>query len=293
MKTFKEFLKESIIDPKQPTLSPQIFENPESDSPEMKSEVRDFILAGIDGLSKELPVLRSAMIGSTTTQRYQDDADLDVNIQTKNATEDVEIRRLRKIADDHSGKLVPGTKHPVNFHLWFDDKGFDRANEIADGVFDVVENKFLRTSIDRPFDISEYFSAFKKVVSKIDCLKDELRHDLIDYEQLKSASPEEISGLKEMIKVQIDKIEMDVEKLAELHHDVKQDRRDMFARDSTPEEIKHYGIKNRFPENVIYKLLERYHYLTFLDKIDKMVDDKTVDQSDIELLRDLLAKQEL
>jgi hypothetical protein len=44
----------------------------------------------------------------------------------------------------------------------------------------------------------------------------------------------------------------------------------------TPDEIRQYGIKNRLPKNVIYKMLEKYHYLKFYKKCKKILDDGIV-----------------
>ena len=41
----------------------------------------------------------------------------------------------------------------------------------------------------------------------------------------------------------------------------------------SPDEIQKFGIKNRLPKNVIYKMLEKYHYLKFYKKCKKILDD--------------------
>ena len=49
----------------------------------------------------------------------------------------------------------------------------------------------------------------------------------------------------------------------------------------SPDEIRKYGIKNRLP-NVIYKMLEKYHYLKFYKKCKKILDDGKVDDKEID-----------
>ena len=53
----------------------------------------------------------------------------------------------------------------------------------------------------------------------------------------------------------------------------------------TPDEIKTYSIKNRLPANVIYKMLEKYHYLTLLKKCKKILDDGQVTDDEIDSLK--------
>ena len=44
-----------------------------------------------------------------------------------------------------------------------------------------------------------------------------------------------------------------------------------------------FGIKNRLPKNVIYKMLEKYHYLKFYKKCKKILDDgKVSDDKEID-----------
>ena len=52
----------------------------------------------------------------------------------------------------------------------------------------------------------------------------------------------------------------------------------------TPDEIRAYGIKNRLPKNVIYKMLEKYHYLKFYKKCKQILDDGKVTDAEIDSL---------
>ena len=45
----------------------------------------------------------------------------------------------------------------------------------------------------------------------------------------------------------------------------------------TPDEIRQYGIKNRLPKAVIYKMLEKYHYITFFKYLKNILADGEVD----------------
>ena len=65
------------------------------------------------------------MIGSILTKRYRNDADLDINVLFDVPEEKQEEERLRlskkylssSNPDNIQGKLIPGTKHPVNYYL--------------------------------------------------------------------------------------------------------------------------------------------------------------------------------
>ena len=55
----------------------------------------------------------------------------------------------------------------------------------------------------------------------------------------------------------------------------------------SPDEIRTYGVKNRLPKNVIYKMLEKYHYLKFYKKCKQILDDGKVTDAEINSLKEV------
>ena len=86
------------------------------------------------------------MIGSILTKRYRDDADLDMNILFDVPEEDREEARKELASSLRSinGKLVPGTKHPINYYVITDPELKKKNDAMADGVYDIDENEFVR-----------------------------------------------------------------------------------------------------------------------------------------------------
>ena len=104
---------------------------------------------------------------------------------------------------------------------------------------------------------------FQKKVDEIDLIKGELKRDIIDYDELKELTPDDIEGLQSKISDKLNEIEKGIKDIIDIGVDIDTDRRAAFDKDMTPDEIKTFGIKNRLPKNVIYKMLEKYHYLKF------------------------------
>lgn len=282
-KKFKTFLRESIVDPLHNTLSPEIFANPASDNPQLLPHVQSLILSDLNVLQGLIRIKDVVLVGSILTKRYREDTDLDVHILAAGTSEDDEA--LRNLADEFSNKLVPGTLHPINYYIITNKEDHDRANSLADGVFNVFQNRFIRKPIDRPFDVREYFGAFQKIVSEIDFLKSDLQHELIDYEQLKAVSKDTIKELQKMIEAHLENIEKDAVGLVDIFDRIKKARKEAFAAPVTPEEIRQYGEKNRTPGNVVFKLMEKYHYLAFLSRVKEIIgDDKKVSDKEAEEL---------
>ena len=83
----------------------------------------------------------------------------------------------------------------------------------------------------------------------------------------------------------LNEIEKSIQDLSDMGDVADAERRDAFDKDMTPDQIKTFSIKNRLPKNVIYKMLEKYHYLTFLKKCKKILDDGEVTDAEIDSLR--------
>ena len=294
MKSFKQF-KESIIDIPRQVYAPGVFDNNDTEDPKIKISVLNMITAQFEEFEKEYPILDYSLIGSILTKRYRNDADLDINVLFDVPEEKREEERLRlskqflsaKNPDNIQGKLIPGTKHPVNYYFITDRKTYDDQNEKADAVYSIKGQKFIKRPEEFEFNPNLYLKDFQKQVDKIDMLKGELKRDIIDYDELTELKPGEIKDLEKRINNKLGEIEKDIQDLTDIGDKVDAERRAAFDKDMTPDEIKTYSIKNRLPKNVVYKMLEKYHYLKFLKKCKKILDDGEVSDDEIDSLKNV------
>ena len=292
MKTFKTFM-ESIIDIPRSTYAPGVFDDVDSKNPKIKSSVMKMIDKQVEDFEKEYPVLEVTLIGSILTKRYRNDADLDINVLFDVPKEKQEDERLRlskqflssKNPKNIQGKLIPGTKHPVNYYIITDKETYDDQNEKADAVFDIKNNKFVKRPEDFTFDVNLYMKDFDKKVQEIDVMKGELKRDIIDYDELSELKPGDIKNLEKRIKSKLEEIQKDIQDIVDIGDTVDAERRAAFDRDMTPDEIRQYGIKNRLPKAVIYKMLEKYHYITFFKYLKNILADGEVDDDEIDSLK--------
>jgi len=286
MKTFKE----AVIDIPRRTYAPGVFNNSDTSDPTLKPSVKKMIYSQIEEFEKEYPVLNVSLIGSILTHRYRNDADLDINVLFDVPREKQEEERLRlskkflsaNNPDNIQGKLIPGTQHPINYYIITDKETYDIQNKKADAVYDIENNKFLKRPDDFEFNVDDYIADFNKKVQELDVIKGELKRDIIDYNELKELKPNDILNLQDKIKDKLDEIEDDIEQIIKIGDGVDADRRAAFDRDMTPDEIQKYGIKNRLPKAVIYKMLEKYHYILFYKKCKKILDDGVVTDKEID-----------
>src|SRR6056300_54412 len=287
---FKDYIKESIIDIPRRTYAPGVFDNADTSDPKIKDSVKRLINDQIKEFEKEYPVLQKSLIGSILTKRYRNDADLDINILFDVPVEKQEEERLRlskkylsaASPDSIQGKEIPGTKHPINYYFITDKDTYEDQNKKADAVFNIDTDKFIKQPEEFDFDMNLYLQDFEKKVKEIDVVKGELKRDIIDYNELKELKPNDVLNLQDKIKDKLDEIEDSIDDIIKIGDTVDAERRAAFNRDMTPDEIRTYGVKNRLPKNVIYKLLEKYHYMKFYKKCKKILDDGKVTDKEID-----------
>src|SRR5210317_1557944 len=287
---FKDFILESIIDIPRKTFAPAVFDDADTKDPKIKPSVKKLIDEQIKEFEKEYPVLKVSLIGSILTKRYRNDADLDFNVLFDVPKEKQEEERVRlsqqylsaKNPNNIQGKLIPGSKHPINYYFITDQKTYDDQNKKADAVFDIETNKFIKRPDDFVFDPSLYVREFERKVQELDVVKGELKRDIIDYNELTELTPNDVLDLQEKIKDKLEEIEDSLEDIVRIGDGVDAERRAAFDKDMSPDEIRTYGVKNRLPKNVIYKMLEKYHYLKFYKKCKKILEDGIVTDKEVQ-----------
>jgi hypothetical protein len=287
MKTFLEFLNESIIDPHHDRLAPEIFEV--GTPSRLKALVRDQIRRGVAHIESHAGVKVSdyRLIGSILTHRYSDDSDLDINVLI-----DGSLNQAIKVVSQLSGKPIPGSPYVVNFHVLNQRAVWDAANRDADGVFDVEKNRFERVPKDLPFDVGIYWKEFTRVASTLDTLSNRLKKEVLDFKAIRTANHNDLQHLRGLALQKLRSLKKTVVSLIDIYKVIKQQRDSLFHKELTKKDIVRYGEKNRMPANVIYKLLEKYHYLKLLNSIADIIGhDGSLSAAEIKELRQLFTTQ--
>ena len=274
MKSFKAFIKESIIDPVQPTLSKQIFDKTDTPDPVMKKRVKGFIMRGLGDLEDIARVDDIQVIGSILTRQFAPDADVDVNVLFRPFGDKEAVhKRLRTRAAKINGAKVPGTQHPVNFFALVDRKDFDKATKLADAAYDLENDTWIKKAKVQPFDPDKYVKQYGESATKIDLLKNELKSDIADFSRLEQLSSKELKDLSAKVTAKVQELEDGIKDILEFYKEKLKLRKDIFTKPLTPEELKQYGSKNAMPENVIYKLFERFMFWELANKLKEIIGD--------------------
>ena len=285
-------LVESIIDIPRRTYAPAVFDAEETQNPKIKPSVKQLIDDQLKEFETEYPIVKTSLIGSILTYRYRNDADLDINVLFDVPAEKAEAERERlskkylssSNPDNIQGKLIPGTEHPINYYFITSQSVYDDQNGKADAVFDIETNTFVKRPEDFVFDPDLYVDEFDRKVQELDIIKGELKRDIIDYKELTELKPRDIIDLQDKIEDKLKEVETGIQDYIRIGDLVDKERRAAFDTDMTPAQIKTFSIKNRLPKNVVYKMLEKYHYLKFYKMCKKILDDDKVTDAEIEKL---------
>ena len=286
-KSFKTF-KESIIDIPRQTFAKPIFDKADTDNPVLKPAVRQQILDGIKQFERFGKIVNHTLIGSILTKTYRDDADLDITIlfdvpgtQAEKEQRHEEIREFQGTAN---GKKIGKSNHIINYFSIIDPAIFSKNRELADGTFDINKNKFIRKPEASTFDPEKYVADFQHKVAEIDVIRGELKRDMIDYAELQGLSPKEIGNLSQLVASKLDEIKDSIKSLIDMGDKVMQDRKDAFSTPMSPDEIRKFGVQHKLPKNVIYKMLEKYHYLKFYQSLVEIMKDGKVTPDELKSL---------
>ncbi len=115
----------NILDPIHDTLSPEVWDQPESQTPVLKPPHKDWIIhqtfsildkGGYDGMEKWLTLV---FTGSLTTYQYSERSDVDVSLFVDNQhfPEWSRADMIGLMVSNLDGKVLPGTPHPLQLFV--------------------------------------------------------------------------------------------------------------------------------------------------------------------------------
>lgn len=296
MQRFKEFLKESIVDFPRQTFAMDVWDKADSEDPVLKKSIKDIYEKKLAELAKIATIKGVTLIGSVTTKQYGNDADLDTNIlvDAKGAWTDTSGPYFDawNWGNKNSGRLVPGTKHPMNFAVLNNKKLYETAIKFADAAYNIETDGWVKKAKTKELDVGLYADAFDSEVKKFDLAKGELDRDIIDLAQLQSYGPDDLKDLSARVNNKIKELEADSKTIIALFQNEKDARRESFKTDLTPSEIAKYGKHNRLPKNVVFKLIEKYHYDRLVDTLKYILgDDKKLSPDEAKRLQKLVVTE--
>jgi predicted nucleotidyltransferase len=258
----------SILDEKLPELDPTVWYQHGGQyrlRPEVEGKIKKLARKLLVGTK----VKRAYIVGSLTGYYYRPTSDLDVTLVVK--ADDELLLALKENTKTVNGELAPGTQHPINFFVLNDLPNLKRF----DGVYDLKRHKWKKQPTETGVDIFSVYDRFRDKIQEIDTTAAEAWRSLVDIdifrEALARGGERQIAG---KLRRRIEDLDDAVDELASKYNEAHQDRINAFRRQLELAELGQapYPTPNLVPENIWYKLLERYHYLEFLTALYKLVE---------------------
>lgn len=259
-------MREAIIDIPQADLAPSIFVT-DGAKPKLQPAVRKHILTLASQYAQWGRISDVLLIGSILTKQYDAETDLDVTIVMIPFSEQAYMEARQYAGSTWDTDYIQDTAHPINYFV-----REDWQEDLADHIYNVLNDEWIKQTEVTPVDIDDYYKSFQDYVQQIDISKGELTRDLVDYDILRKFDLDAISSLKGQLTQKIDEIDVDVKEIVATYKTIRALRRLSFRKDLTPDDIIKYQIRNKLPANVVYKLLERYHYLQLLGAVTKALE---------------------
>lgn len=280
-------LFESIIDETLKYYSKFVFDNHKSDHPKIKTRIRHKILEDCKKIADKIDIKEVFVKGSILTKNFTKDSDIDVFVRVSDElyTEDQLRILLKPIWEQIDDTLLEGVPHPFQYYITKEKYNMDNT----EAAYDIINDDWIKRSPSKHIDIDNYIDDFKDYVQRFSDFSEELRRNMIDYEILKDLPQDEVKGLEDKLDKELKEINDSINELSDVYSDIKEFRNDAFANEMTPSEIKKYGIKTRLPGNVVFKLIERYHYLDLYKKIRKIIgSNNKLDHHEFDKLNQIL-----
>ena len=300
---------ESSVDFPSEDLPLDIWEKTE-DAYILKPELKQKILDALDEYP-DLNLLDIAdkihVVGSIGTNLYDEDADIDIHITpdtdklpTKDPEELEQLQRdvMDWFKNERDEKDWYVNKHPFEVYLQLN----LTQDYYSDTVYDLLEDKwvkpFKKYSIDyNPYQVySDVFTELSNVVAPADIAVGELRRDVIDFNRLMDAINKSSKEVKEQLQItlegKLNELENDIEELVknkELWRSIR--RRNSINLDDVEQDISqltHSEAWNK--DNFLFKMLDRYQYMTLVNDLKKLIDDKELTEDDVPKIEDLLKR---
>ena len=267
-RTFTQwYIAESVLDIPRTGLDPTVFQFPEDGAPIIHPRIRSQIMNDLVEINKIITILDYFIVGSILTPKYTSTTDIDVTIEIEEEVPPVKYEALIDLLRHLNGKLATGTMHPINYYIIKGQFDIDKT----EAAYDLAAERWLKEPSQIAFNVQKYIGKLKSGLSEVDLATAELRRDLIDFNELKTLSKSDIENLDLEVKKCLVDIEASISDIVKVYDNAKMLRKNAFDKVLTPAEIRKFGSKNNLPENILYKLLERYFYKEFALKLKEIL----------------------
>ncbi|MHA1368137.1 MAG: hypothetical protein ACTSRA_00290 [Promethearchaeota archaeon] len=244
----------------QDTLNPEIWIG-DGKNARLRKKIKNVIM---DSVRKSLDKYggkpkRIIIVGSSVAYRWRKDGDIDVHVEGKFPINDYEVDEYK----------IPGSKLTIEVVLT--NQKFPSTTR-AEGVYNVVMDKWIKTPERFPGKV--YWDPLIEEASswarKVDLDMGELKRDLLEYILYK-----ENGGDESALARKADEIKSDLNSIVDTWDALKNERTKALSGDSDDTRFFKNPSKSSMlqPENLIFKILQRFQYNDLMKRVKQLVRD--------------------
>lgn len=260
-----EAVTESILDPTRQSLDPDLFIRPD-DPPPLRPGVRAYLYRSCLHYSQWGRVVGIYLTGSLLSYQWTETTDADVKIVLEPHDDEALWAAVKDATARTDRGLIQGTQHPVDFFIVTPDE-WATIQPRLDGVYDVLNDKWVHGPYSYTVEVQDFLGLFDEAVQSLDVAQGELKRDLVDYETLQEMSKHDLEQTTEAVMGKLAEIDRGVRRLSQTFAILQALRGGGFRL----ADIEAARSGQTAPGNVLYKLLERYHYVDLLKKLRQAV----------------------
>jgi predicted nucleotidyltransferase len=310
VKVFKLKKRANVLDIPRAELDPKIWTTPRSplEYPSLQPEMRELIVTNFmkyisqfgGYLHPEKWIKNMFYTGSTATVMYRPTSDVDIHIIVDwkdmiKFNPDKERAYAQEAWKDLMDTFwftlnkisLPGTKHPLTYYIMKpgeEDKLLEDPTEV---IYDIGHDVWLfgpYSEVKMPSkDLLELATQeASDVMKRLDSLLSAARKDVIDYKLLEEfVNDYPTSDILTALHEKLLQINETMQRLREEHNQLMQRRQNEFKQQNV-------GDRNYTPDNLVYKLVERYKFMDMLRAIQKIIDGRNVKPDQIDSLEKVI-----
>jgi hypothetical protein len=282
MANLTEFLNlsESILDPIQENLSPDLWKNNKL-KPTVKTHIKKRLESWLKNHTNK-SIKRMFIIGSMTGHQYTPQSDIDVNFVIDIPDEKLkEIGKLMMV--ELNEKPLPRTEHPVNYFI---SNKVKKEWKTSGSIYDMDKDKWIvQPKKEEQGTVITNYRAVTEIarffIAGLDLMLSEYYADVAAYENYSQfikglKEKEDKEDLQKLINIKLQEIVADIDGVFIAKHMLRALRKEAFEENEGLEINTKIDIRdtaNNSINNLIYKYVERLGYFpkikNILDESDK------------------------
>jgi len=266
----KVLLQESDVQMPRNTLDVTVFQFfNDGNDPLLLDGIKAQILTDIQELNSTVPIMDFFIIGNILTPYYTEKTPIEVNVEVDPEIMDnlaiaEVLYNLRRI----NGRLAIGTTHPIYYFLI--PGTYDETQ--ADAIYDIANEQWIKRPDPINPNIGIILSKFNETISSVDVSTGMVRRNLIETSELKELGKDNLALLRLHIQQKMDELKENIKHVSKITRHTKALEQLIIDTTLIPAQIISYGKQYSIPEIIIIKLLERYYFIKFIDKIDSILE---------------------